>query len=199
MFVQVIQGKVGDAAGLARNMDRWETELKPNAVGFIGSTAGTTKDGTFIALARFESADAAQANGDKPEQSSWWAETEKCFDGDVSFLNCDGQLWGAGGSDDAGFVQVMQGQSNDVARLKAMMADFPDDMNESRPDVIGGVFGAAEDGHWVQAVYFTSEQAAREGETKEMTEAQRAQFEEAMSLMGEVSYLDLSEPRLISA
>src|SRR5690348_14920608 len=103
MFIQVIQGKVADAAGLQRCMDRWTEELMPGAVerGFLGSTAGTADDGTYIALARFESAEAASANSDRPEQGEWWAETAKCFDGDVIFMNCDGvQPWLSGGSDD---------------------------------------------------------------------------------------------------
>ena len=44
MFIQVIQGKVADEAGLQRQMDRWNEELMPGAVerGYLGSTSGTT-------------------------------------------------------------------------------------------------------------------------------------------------------------
>ena len=37
---------------------------------------GMCDDGTFVALARFESAEAARRNSDRPEQGEWWAECE---------------------------------------------------------------------------------------------------------------------------
>ena len=72
MFVQVIQGKAKDAAGLRKQWERWDQELKPAAKGYLGSTAGVTADGEFIALVRFEDEAAARANSDSPEQSAWW-------------------------------------------------------------------------------------------------------------------------------
>ena len=45
------------------------------------------------------------------------------------------------------------------------------------------------------AIYFTSEAAAREGETKEMPENLKAQMEEMGSLIiGEPEFFDLREP-----
>lgn len=70
MFVQLIEGRVSDRDGLRRQMDRWMSELRPQAAGFLGSTAGVTDDGQAIVLARFESARAAQANSERPEQGS---------------------------------------------------------------------------------------------------------------------------------
>ena len=75
MFVQVIEGRVADRDALRRQMDRWMSELRPGATGFLGSTAGVTDDGYAIAFARFESAAAAEANSERPEQGRWWAET----------------------------------------------------------------------------------------------------------------------------
>jgi hypothetical protein len=54
VFVQVIRGQVDDAAAVRAAMDRWAAELAPGAIGWLGSTAGVTEDGRFIALARFE-------------------------------------------------------------------------------------------------------------------------------------------------
>jgi hypothetical protein len=53
MFVQVIQGRVADPARVKAALDRWAEELAPDAEGWLGSTAGVTDDGRFIALARF--------------------------------------------------------------------------------------------------------------------------------------------------
>src|SRR5680860_374072 len=79
MFVQVFEGRVADRDGLHRQMDRWMSELRPGATGFLGSTVGVTGDGYGIAFARFESAAAAKANSERSEQGRWWSETEKCF------------------------------------------------------------------------------------------------------------------------
>jgi hypothetical protein len=199
MFIQVIQGKVSDADRLRAAMDRWRDELMPGAVGYLGTTAGIADDGTFIALARFESEEAARANSDRPEQGAWWAETESCFDGEVQFLNCtEVQPWLDGGSDSAGFVQIMEGRSPDVVHMHELMNRHPDELHQARPDLIGGLLMDAGDGRYVDAFYFTSEDAAREGEKKDVPEELRAEMEEGMQLMGEVAYFDLHEPLLVS-
>ena len=200
MFIQVIQGKVKDEAGLRRAMDRWQEELMPGAIGFLGTTAGFTADGTFLALARFESADAAHANSERPEQGAWWAEMEKCFDGEVTFMDCaDVRQWLSGGSDDAHFVQIMEGHSEDVARMHDVMGSHPDELHAARPEILGGLMMDAGDGRYVEAFYFTSEEAAHEGEKLEIPDELRAEMEEGMRLMGDVAYLDLRDPILVSA
>ncbi|MCW2493808.1 MAG: hypothetical protein JWN47_3172, partial [Frankiales bacterium] len=45
MFIQVIQGKVADEAGLRRSRDRWKEELQPGAIGDLGTTSGTFEVG----------------------------------------------------------------------------------------------------------------------------------------------------------
>jgi hypothetical protein len=200
MFIQVIQGKVKDQAALRRNLDRWTQELMPDAVGYLGTTAGFTQDGTFVALARFESAQAAQANAGRPEQGAWWAEMEKCFEGEVTFMDCDEvRTWLAGGSDDAHFVQIMEGHSDDVARMHEVMSSHPDDLHKARPEILGGLMMDAGDGRYVDAFYFSSEEAARAGEKLEIPDELRAEMEEGMRLMGDVSYFDLRDPILVSA
>src|SRR3954451_1938358 len=102
MFVQVIEGRVGDREGLRAQMDAWMSDLQPGADGWLGTTAGETADGRFIALARFESQDAAKANSDRPEQGAWWEKTAATFDGDLVVTDCpEVDTFGAGGSDDA--------------------------------------------------------------------------------------------------
>jgi hypothetical protein len=200
MFMQVIQGKVKDEAGLQAAMDRWERDLMPGAIGYLGTTAGTCDDGTFIAIARFESADAARQNSDRPEQGAWWAETAGCFDGDVAFMDCDNvHKWMAGGSDDAGFVQVMEGHSPDVKRMHSIMEDNAKRLHQVRPEIIGGVMAEARDGDYVDVVYFTSEDEARKAEKMDVPDDVRPLLEEEMRLMGEVRYFDLHHPRLVSA
>ncbi len=73
MFVQVINGRTSQPEALAEAFDRWKAELSPGATGWLGSTGGVTDDGTVIAVARFESEEAARANSARPEQDAWWS------------------------------------------------------------------------------------------------------------------------------
>lgn len=201
MFVQVIQGRATDPAGLKKQWDRWDQELKPSAQGYLGGTAGITPDGEFIALARFESEEAARANSDSAEQTAWWEETSQYL-ADTMFHDCTlVDLVSGGGSDDAGFVQVIQGKVTDVEKARAMDAAMEERMNELRPDVIGGIVAwHPQNGRFTNAVYFTSEAEARAKE-KEMESAEG--FEEMMSEYqaisdGEPKYLDLPDPWMSS-
>jgi hypothetical protein len=199
MFVQIIQGKTSDAAGLRRQGERWAAELMPGATGFLGSTAGVADDGTAILIARFESEEAAQANSSRPEQGAWWNETEKFFDGEVTFRDStDVDTTFEGGSDRAGFVQIMQGRVTDRARLNELESEFMPKLKELRPDLIGSTRSWDGD-HFVEAIYFTSEADARSGEAAMTDQPEAAEgFNEYTALVQDLSYIDLSDPWLRS-
>lgn len=194
-FVQVINGTVVDAAALKGLVDRWYSELGPGAVGWLGSTAGVTAGGGAVVVARFDSAEAAQRNSDRPEQGAWWSEAEKCFEGEPTFGDYeDVILVRGGGSDAAGFVQVILGRISDPGRERELTREFESATGDFRPDLLGGVVGVNEDGTLAQAFYFTSEAEAREGEKQDMPEDLRGSFEEEMALTADVRYLDLIDP-----
>jgi hypothetical protein len=197
MFVQVVQGKVKDAAGLRKQWDRWDQELKPAAQGFLGSTAGVTADGEFIALARFEDEEAARANSDSAAQSAWWDETSQYLE-DPLFHDCTlVDLMNEGGSDEAGFVQVIQGKVTDVDKARQLDKGTEDQMKQMRPDVIGGIVAwHPQNGRFTNAIYFTSEKEAR---AKEKESSSSPEFQKFMSEWqaisdGEPKYLDITEP-----
>ena len=195
MFIQVIQGKTKDAEGLRRQFDRWKQELGSGATGYLGSTGGVALDGTVFMMARFENEEAARANSDRPEQGAWWNETAKYFEGTPTFRDCtetDTTL--AGGSDSAGFVQVMQGRVTDKARVLELEKEFMPKLNELRPDVIGSI--RAWDGDsFVDTIYFTSEADARKGEAG-MADAVGADMAEFESLVQDLTFIDLKDPWL---
>ena len=60
-----------------------------------------------------------------------------------------------GDPDEAGFVQVMQGRTNDPARGRELMASDPTDWQAFRPDILGTVRSDHEGGEWTMAIYFT--------------------------------------------
>ena len=119
MFAQVIKGKVSDPEAVKAATEQWVRELGPKADGWLGSTGGTTDDGRYVTVVRFESEDAARRNSDRPEQGRWWAETEKLFDGGATFQDStDVTLDLQGDPDTAGFVQIMQGRGTDPERAE---------------------------------------------------------------------------------
>ena len=200
MFVQVIQGQVSDAGKLRAAMDRWTKELAPGAQGWLGSTAGVTEKGWLVALARFESEEAAQRNSERPEQDAWWSETATLFTGPVAFQNSTHVSADTyGNPDDAGFVQIMQGVGKDPDRARELMENDPTDWETFRPDILGTMSIQHDEGAWTMAIYFTSEAAAREGEQKPPPPEVQEMMEELNSLMiGEPTFADLKDPWLSS-
>jgi hypothetical protein len=200
MFVQVIQGKVADPQRARAALDRWVRELAPGAEGWLGTTAGVTEDGRFIAAARFSSEEAARRNSDRPEQDRWWSETSRLFDGQPTFRDSsDVVVDTAGDPDTAGFVQVMQGRSSDPERARQMMAEDSTDWSSFRPDILGSVAVGHDGGAWTMVMYFTSEAEAREGERKEPPPELKAQMEEMDALsVGPPEFFDLKQPWLYS-
>jgi hypothetical protein len=200
MFVQVIQGQVSDREQLRAGMDRWAQELAPDAIGWLGSTAGVTEDGRFVALARFESEEAARRNSDRPEQDSWWAETSKLFTGEATFRDSRGVVVDViGNPDQAGFVQVIQGRGSDPARAQELMGQNSAEWAAFRPEIIGSLGVEHDGGAYTAAIYFTSEAEAREAERKEPPPQLKAQMDEMNALnVGEPEFFDLTQPWLYS-
>lgn len=194
MFIQIIQGACRDAERLHQLSDEWRDTLGPSAAGWLGGTYGVTDDGQFVAVVRFESREAAAENSARPEQSAWWERMQECFDGEVTFHDCDdAMMFLGGGSDDAGFVQVIQGKLSDPERFRRFMSQPMDALREARPDILGGTVAIDADGTFTQTVAFTTESAAREGEAKEMPEDMRTADDE-FAQMQDVTYLDLHHP-----
>jgi hypothetical protein len=191
MFIQVLRGHVIDGAGVMLQLDRWVEELSPGAEGWLGSTGGITDDGRFIASIRFESQDTARRNSDRSEQTRWWNEFSRYLD-TARFRDCTSvDEYKGGGSDKAGFVQVIEGRVLDAQHYREAarsMAGTP------RDDVIGGVI-AWDRNHFTEVVYFTSEEDAREGER---SGPQQIAIEKVWPLTQDLEYFDLRAPWLTS-
>ena len=198
MFVQIITGRVRDADEIRRHDELWRTNVMPGAKGFLGSTIGVTDDNRFIAFVRFSDAAAARANSDRPEQGAWWSEFEKSLDGAPTFReSSDVALLFDGGSDKAGFVQVMEGSVSDRAKAEAFETpEMLAELRTARPDLMGSVRAWFDGGKFVDVAYFTNEEEARKGESSEAFSGPSDQY---MSLFNDMTFLDLRDPILTSA
>jgi hypothetical protein len=167
-------------------------------VGWLGSTSGVTDGGMLIALARFESDEAARQNSDRPEQTAWWEQTAALVTGEPVFRNSTPAGAGtAGDPSQAGFVQVMQGRSSDPDRARELMANDPAGWREFRPGILGTVSVGHGGGAWTMALYFTSGEPAREGEQKKPPPQMQEMMKEMDALtIGEPVFFDLRDPWL---
>jgi hypothetical protein len=185
MFLQVYRGRVADAAAAHAALGRWADSLGP---GWQGTTAGVTDDGHSVTLVRYDSADAAVPTG---ARRTWWTEMSGLSANPMTCQDCAQVMTQLGGdSAEAGFVQVLQGRITDLDRLQRLLADACDWQAEARTDLIGGFLGLHGDGAFTQAVYFTSEDAAREGARTQPP----VDTGELDALVGGLTYYDLREP-----
>lgn len=199
MFIQVIRGRTRNPTGVRAAMDRWYNELSSDAAGWLGSTCGVTGDGGMICVVRFESEDAARQNSRRPDQQRWWEEFSTLLDGPAEFDDCTKVMQMLrGGSDAAGFVQVIRGTAVDEERLRALGERTQELLPQFRPDLIGATIAVHGKGGFTQTVYFTSEAAAREGERKEPTGELKTLFEQQGELLRDLVYFDLTDPWLYS-
>jgi hypothetical protein len=196
MFVQVIRARVEDPEGVEAAFERWRTDLRPGAEGFLGSTRGVTPDGELVALARFEDEVLARRNSERPEQDEWWQELESNLATSATFQeSSDVDLLLDGGSDDAGFVQVIVGRVGDRDAARQAMAELTAPLRRERPDIIGG-YVVWRDGGFTEVVYFTSEEDARRGEAAMASSELPEMLARANVTMDE--YLDLPRPMTTS-
>jgi hypothetical protein len=157
-------------------------------------------DGMCVLVARFEDRAAAERNSDRPEQGEWWATTEQCFDGPVTFHDSeDVHVMQHGRLEDAQFVQVMEGHVTDRARADQLELESDPVLAEARPDLLGSITAFFDDGEYADIAYFTSEAEARDAERMGMPPELAAKFGEWEQVMKVDRYLDLPQPWLVSA
>jgi len=197
VFIQVIQGRPVNVDGLRSEMERWKVELQPGATGWLGSTSGVTDDGRYIAVVRFESENHARRNSDRPEQGAWWSRASQHLT-DVAFHDSARvHTFREGGSDAAGFVQVIQGHTDEMEHLAAVALSREDQLAQEAPHILGMSVAEHADhpGDFTQVVYFTSEDDARHWEREHPAQSDPG-LAEVFDLMTDLRYYDLRHPWL---
>ena len=196
MFVQIIEGQTSDPDALLAAGDAWQAEVREGAIGYLGVTAGVAAGGKAFTIVRFEDEASARANSERPEQTAWFEKhLASAYDGQPTFTeSSDVSEFMGGGSNDAGFVQVMKISGVDRQKLEALDEVFEKYAPE-RPDIIGGLRAWTGPDSCVDVMYFTSEAEARKGEQAEAPEG----LQEAMAEFGSIAqteFIDLPDPQL---
>ena len=196
MFVQIIEGTTSDPEGLMAAGDAWQAEVRPGAIGYLGVTAGVTADGKAFTLVRFQDEASARANSDRPEQGAWFEKhLATAYDAPPTFTeSSDITEFMGGGSNDAGFVQVMKSTGVDRAEIERLDKVFEEFVG-ARQDILGGIRAWTGKDSCIDVMYFTSEADARKGESSEMPAGLQDAIGEFEG-MGQTEYLDLVDPQL---
>ena len=199
MFIQITQGRATNPPGIRRDLGRWHRQLAADADGWLGSTTGITEDGWSITVVRFASEAQARRNSDRPEQREWWRDASQHLARVVFHDAPKVHTYRDGGSDQAGFVQVIQGHSDDLERMASLARDQEQVLAREAPHILGVTVAEHADrpGDFTQIMYFTSEQDARSYDQGAIEEDAPAQ-QERRGLMTNLRSFDLRDPQLLS-
>ena len=198
MFIQVMQGRALDPPGIRRELNRWQRQLATDAAGWLGATAGVTKDGWSVVVMYFDSERQARRNSDRPEHRAWWRVASQHLD-EVAFHDAPKvRLFGDGRLDLAGYVQVIQGHIDDLERMASLGGD-QEVLAREAPHILGMTVAEHADrpGDFTQVVYFTSEEDARRFEPVSAAEADEPALERLRSLMTNSRCFDLRDPQML--
>jgi hypothetical protein len=200
MFIRVIQGRATNPPGIRRDLGRWQRLLAADADGWLGSTTGITEDGWSITAVRFASEAQARRNSDRPEQREWWRDASQHLARVAVHDAPKVHTYRDGGADQAGFVQVIQGHSDDLERMASLGRDQEEVLAREAPHILGVTVAEHADrpGDFTQILYFTSEQDARRFEQERSAEDDEPVLEQLRSLMTDLRCFDLRDPQMLS-
>ena len=196
MFVQIIEGTTSNPDALRAAGDAWQEELRPGAVGYLGVTSGVAADGKAFTIVRFQDEASARKNSERPEQGAWFEKhLASVYDAPPTFTeSSDITEFMGGGSNEAGFVQVMKSSGVDRGEIERLDKVFEQYVGD-RPDIIGGLRAWTGADSCVDVMYFTSEADARKGESSDMPDGLKEAIGEFEG-MGSTEYIDLVDPQL---
>jgi hypothetical protein len=193
VFIQMVAGRCNEDDDMRMLVDDWCRRMSDEP-GWLGGTYGFTEEGMFLGVVRYESAGAWKECCSADDAGMWWAAAEEVFDGKPEFHQSEDVIMMLdGGSDDAGFVQVMRGRVVDSEKLRRLMTDqhMTSMLHQARPEIIGATLIIEDDGTFTETVSFTDEASARRHEAEAMPAEVAADLEEAIA---EVDYHDLHKP-----
>ncbi len=150
-------------------------------------------------MVRFATEAQARRNSDRPEQREWWRDASQHLARVTVHDAPKVHTYRDGGSDQAGFVQVIQGHRDDLERMVSLGRDQEEVLAREAPHLLGMTVAEHADrpGDFTQVMYFTSEQDARRFE-QEPPAAEEPVLEQLRSPMTTSRCFDLRDPQLLS-
>jgi hypothetical protein len=108
--------------------------------------------------------------------------------------------YGEGGADEAGFVQVIQGHSDDLERMASLARDQDEVLAREAPHLLGVTVAEHADrpGDFTQILYYTSEQDARRYDQDPPIEEAEAAQVARRRLLTDLRSFDLRDPQLLT-
>lgn len=185
-MIRIVKGLAGDPVGLRTGCHGWQEQLA-ELPGWISTTAGVTDKGVFIAVVRFDSEASARTAPDAA-----WAEPA-VKDGVTVDDYPGAEVYNAGESAAAGFVQTFEGWAKDMDRLRALQVELAPLIEETRPEETGDTLAWRDDGRFAFTGYYTSEHEARLAESN-LTPDVQAGWAEMVGLIENLEFFDLSDP-----
>jgi hypothetical protein len=200
MFIRVIQGRATNPPGIRRDLGRWQRMLAADADGWLGSTAGITPDGWCVTVVGFASEAHARRNSDRPEQREWWRDASQHLARIAVHDAPQVHVYRNGGADQAGFVQVIQGYSDDLERMASLGRDQKQVLAREAPQILAMTLAEHADwpGDFTQIMYFTSEQDARRFAQEPLAKPDEPVLERLRSLMTNSRCFDLRDPQILN-
>jgi hypothetical protein len=199
MFIQILQGRVADETGARREVERWHGDLGTEAPGWLGLTAGTGDDRTFLVVLRFASEAAAMANDRRAEVAAWRGAIKQHLAGPVRLDQCPVvRTPKAGNPARAGFVRILQGRVTDPTRLAALQSEVEHAL-QRQPHLLEVVVGEHEGGHgyFTEVASFVSERAVRAAE-RAMPVESAVQLGMVRSFMERLRLVELHDPWVVT-
>ncbi|WP_109507664.1 hypothetical protein [Nocardioides speluncae] len=193
MFIQMVQGTCTREDEMHSLVDSWCATMSERP-GWLGGTYGFTDDSRFVGVVRYDSETSCRENCSREDAGAWWAQAEMLFDGAPEIHQSeDVSMMLDGGSDDAGFVQVMRGRVLDADRFRHFNTDteMTNMLHQARPEIIGSTLLFEPDGTFTETISFTDEATARVGEKQEMPAEMMTDWQ---SSIADVEYIDLHRP-----
>jgi hypothetical protein len=185
MFSQVVQGYTNDPPAVRRAMERWAPTAGTSSI-----TAGVAKDGRFVAVTTWES--------DEPARAAT-GEWHGILDGQVRVTNgARTDFFAPGDVFRARFVQVVQGQVTDLNEARRHKAVLEEVLATHLRCLLGTLTVEHEGERFTRALYFSTEEEARAGESHMPATVRRSDEDALRLLVGPVEYLDLQDPWLLS-
>jgi hypothetical protein len=149
---------------------------------------------------RFASEAHARRNSDRPEQREWWRDASQHLARVAVHDAPKVHIYRDGGADETGFVQVIQGHSNDLERMAGLGRARDETLAREAPHILGVTVTERADrpGDFTQIVYFTSEQDARRFAQEPPAAADEPVLEQLPSLVANSRCFDLRDPQMLS-